>query len=92
MVTSDRYLNASSAGSGATKTKKKKRDKKSRKHTSGSEEDVASAAVAPEIERPVVYAEPGEMPEGVDLSDDDKGDTRPDTDPHKALDIDLEPM
>ncbi|CAG0918502.1 unnamed protein product [Notodromas monacha] len=89
MVTSDRYLNATDAASKKQK-KEKKKSKKSKKVTSVSDEDILEKNE--EIERPVVYAEPGEMPDGVLLSDEDRPDPRPDTDPHKALDIDLGPM
>lgn len=38
----------------------------------------------------VVNTDVGEMPEGAHLSDDNDADDRPDDDPHRALDINLD--
>lgn len=38
----------------------------------------------------VVNTDIGEMPEGAELSDPDDNDNRPQDDPHRALDIDLD--
>ena len=38
----------------------------------------------------VVNTDVGEMPEGANISDDNEPDDRPEDDPHRALDIDLD--
>merc|ERR1712179_174969 len=72
------------SGDGKKRHKKhKKRSKKKGRISSSSEEDLQES-------QHVVNVSVGEMPEGADFSDDNEKDERPEDDPHKALDINLD--
>lgn len=62
--------------------KQKKRSKRRGRVSSSSEEEIPQTHV--------VNTDLGEMPEGANLSDDNEVDDRPEDDPHRALDIDLD--
>ncbi|KAK3868287.1 hypothetical protein Pcinc_026301 [Petrolisthes cinctipes] len=65
------------------KKHKKRSKRKGPSHSSSDEEDAGPQAQ-------VVNTDVGEMPEGAHLSDDNDADDRPDDDPHRALDINLD--
>ncbi|XP_037789787.1 AP-3 complex subunit delta-1-like [Penaeus monodon] len=70
-------------GSGKKRDKKhKKRSKKRGVASSSSDEDVPRTHV--------VNTDVGEMPEGANFSDENEPDDRPEDDPHRALDINLD--
>ncbi|KAK7071500.1 AP-3 complex subunit delta-1, partial [Halocaridina rubra] len=62
--------------------KQKKRSKRRGRVSSSSEEEVPQSQV--------VNTDVGEMPEGANFSDDNEPDDRPEDDPHRALDINLD--
>ncbi|XP_068238241.1 AP-3 complex subunit delta-1 isoform X2 [Palaemon carinicauda] len=62
--------------------KQKKRSKRRGRVSSSSEEEVPQSHV--------VNTDVGEMPEGANFSDDNEPDDRPEDDPHRALDINLD--
>lgn len=64
------------------KDKKKKKKRKKDKVSSDDDDDIQALHV--------VNTDIGEMPEGAELSDPDDNDNRPQDDPHRALDIDLD--
>lgn len=65
------------------KDKKKKKKRRKDKVSSDDDDDDIQALH-------VVNTDIGEMPEGAELSDPDDHDNRPQDDPHRALDIDLD--
>ncbi|KAG7160365.1 AP-3 complex subunit delta-1-like [Homarus americanus] len=69
-------------GSKKRHKKQKKRSKRKGPLTSSSDEEIRQAHV--------VNTDVGEMPEGAHFSDDNEVDDRPEDDPHRALDIDLD--
>ncbi|XP_064098202.1 AP-3 complex subunit delta-1-like [Macrobrachium nipponense] len=62
--------------------KQKKRSKRRGRVSSSSEEEMPQTHI--------VNTDVGEMPEGANISDDNEPDDRPEDDPHRALDIDLD--
>ncbi|GLH07566.1 AP-3 complex subunit delta-1 [Gryllus bimaculatus] len=81
LASPDSYLNLDKRNK--TQKKKKKKGKKERDASTDEEDDSYPLHV--------VNTDIGEMPEGAQLSDDDEdGDSRPNDDPHKALDINLD--
>lgn len=64
------------------KDKKKKKKRKKEKVSSEDDDDIQALHV--------VNTDIGEMPEGAQLSDPDDNDNRPEDDPHRALDINLD--
>lgn len=72
------------SGKHTKKDKKKKKKRKKDKVSSDDEDDEDIQALH------VVNTDIGEMPEGAQLSDPDDFDNRPEDDPHRALDIDLD--
>ncbi|ROT83189.1 hypothetical protein C7M84_023627 [Penaeus vannamei] len=67
----------------------KKRDKKHKKRSK--KRGVASSSSDEDVPRThVVNTDVGEMPEGANFSDENEPDDRPEDDPHRALDINLD--
>ncbi|PNF29931.1 AP-3 complex subunit delta-1 [Cryptotermes secundus] len=83
LTSPDSYLNLDRSSDKRHKKKKRRKGKKGKVATSEEEEEV----VAP---LHVVNTDIGEMPEGAQVSDGEEPDSRPNDDPHKALDINLD--
>ncbi|XP_066997437.1 AP-3 complex subunit delta-1 [Anabrus simplex] len=82
LASSDSYLKLGKK-TGKTMKKKKRKSKTGKKDAVTSEEEDSYPLH-------VVNTDIGEMPEGAQLSDEDDVDSRPNDDPHKALDINLD--
>lgn len=88
LASSNHYMSPSKAyevdpDKHSKKDKKKKKKRKKDKVSSEEDDDNIQALH-------VVNTDIGEMPEGAELSDADDKDDRPQDDPHRALDIDLD--
>ncbi|XP_076060659.1 adaptor-related protein complex 3, delta 1 subunit-like garnet isoform X2 [Oratosquilla oratoria] len=70
-------------GSSSKKHKKRKKNRKHRERVSSSSEEETPPVL-------VVNTDAGEMPEGANMSDEEDNDGRPEDDPHRALDINLD--
>ncbi|XP_069693426.1 AP-3 complex subunit delta-1-like [Periplaneta americana] len=82
LASSDNYLSLDRSTEKRHKKKKRRKGKKGKIATSEEEED--------DVPLHVVNTDIGEMPEGAQVSDGEEPDSRPNDDPHKALDINLD--
>ncbi|KAJ9584594.1 hypothetical protein L9F63_021064 [Diploptera punctata] len=87
LASSDNYLNLDRS---SAKRRKRRRRKKEKKGRSSDEEEVEIEEEEDIAPLHVVNTDIGEMPEGAQLSDGEELDSRPNDDPHKALDINLD--